>query len=143
LLDCVLRASDVSTNVNLDKILKSYLGHKKLSHIRTSSDYLDHFRKNVFVMIMQLGPPTFFVTFTTSVYNWPILIKTLKELYDQYIGENLRIKKDDSLSIKKIVKNGLVTCACYYEHIMNIFHKLIIDLIFGKVKDYFFITEFQ
>jgi len=59
----------------------------------------------VFAMIMQLGPPTFFMTFTIGVNNWSILIKTLKELYDQYIGENLRIKKDDSLSIKEIVKN--------------------------------------
>jgi hypothetical protein len=41
---------------------------------------------------MQLGPPTFFVTFTTSVNDWPMLIKTLKELYDQYIAENLKIK---------------------------------------------------
>jgi hypothetical protein len=47
----------------------------------------------VFAMIRQLGLPTFFVTFTTSVNNWPILVKTLKELYDQYIDENLRIKK--------------------------------------------------
>jgi hypothetical protein len=41
-----------------------------------------------------------------------VLIKTLKELYDQYIGENLEIKKDDLLSIKEFVKNDLVICAC-------------------------------
>jgi hypothetical protein len=45
----------------------------------------------VFAMIMQLGQPTFFVTFT-SANNWPFLLKTLKELYVQYIGENLGIK---------------------------------------------------
>ncbi len=67
--------------------------------------YLDCLHKDVFAMITQLGPPTFFMTFTIGVNNWSILIKTLKELYDQYIGENLRIKKDDSLSIKEIVKN--------------------------------------
>jgi hypothetical protein len=70
----------------------------------------------VFAMIRQLGPPTSFMTFTTYVNNWPILIKALKDLYDQYIGENLGIKKDDSLSIKELVKNDLVICACYYEH---------------------------
>jgi hypothetical protein len=47
----------------------------------------------VFGMIKQLGPPTFFMTFTTCVNNWLIFIKTLKELYDQYIGENLGIKR--------------------------------------------------
>jgi hypothetical protein len=35
LLDRVLKASDVSTNENLDKILKSNLGYKELSHIKT------------------------------------------------------------------------------------------------------------
>ncbi len=52
-------------------------------------------------MIRQLGPPIFFVTFTIGVNNR--VIKTLKELYDQYIGENLRIKKDDSFNIKELV----------------------------------------
>ncbi len=103
MLDHVLKASDVLTNVNLDKILKSDLKYKKLSCMRTSSDYLDCLHKNVFAMIRQLGPPIFFVTFTIGVNNWPIIIKTLKKLYDQYIGENLRIKKDDSFSIKKLV----------------------------------------
>jgi hypothetical protein len=57
----------------------------------------------------------------------------------------LRIKNDDSLSIKELVRNDPITCARYYEHKMNSFRKFIgnIDLIFGKVKDYFFITEFQ
>ncbi len=89
LLDRVLKANDISTNVNLDKILKTYLKYKELSRIRISPDYLDYFRKDMFPMIKQLGPPTFFVTFTTGVNNCLIYIKTLKELYDQYIGEKL------------------------------------------------------
>jgi hypothetical protein len=68
LLDRVLKVSDVSINMNLDKILKSGLGCKKLNRRRTFSDYLDCFYKDVFVMIRQLGPPTFFVTFT-NVYT--------------------------------------------------------------------------
>jgi hypothetical protein len=76
LLDHVLKASDVSTNEILNQILKSNLGYKELSRKRTSPNYLDYLRINVFAMIRQLGPPTFFVTFTTSVNNWLILIKT-------------------------------------------------------------------
>jgi hypothetical protein len=144
LLDRVLKINDVSTNVNVDKILKLDLGYKELSRIRTSSDYLDCLCKDVLAMIRQLGPLTFFMTFT-SVNNWPILVKTLKKLYDQYIDENLGIKRDALLNIRELVRNDLVTCARYYEHRMNNFCKLIqnINLIFGKVKDYFFITKFQ
>ncbi len=119
MLDHVLKDNDVSTKLNLNKILKSNLGYKKSNLIRTFPNYLDHLRKDVFTMIKQLGPLTLFVIFTTSVNNLLIFVKTLKELYDQYIGEKLGIKKDDSLSIRELVRNDLVTCA-HYEHIMNI-----------------------
>jgi hypothetical protein len=69
LLDHVLKVNDVSINVNLDKILKSCLGYKELSRIRTFLDYLDRLCKDVFAMIKQLGPPTFFMTFTIGVTN--------------------------------------------------------------------------
>jgi hypothetical protein len=70
LLNRVLKISDVLINVNL--------GYKQLSRIRKFPNYLDCLRENVFVMIRQLGPLTFFMTFTTCVNNWLILIKTLK-----------------------------------------------------------------
>ncbi len=66
-MDRVLITNDVSNNVNLDKILKSDLGYKEWGYIRTSPDYLDHIRKYFFAMIKELGPPTFFVTFTTML----------------------------------------------------------------------------
>jgi len=67
-----------------------------------------------------------------------IHIKNIKRIIWLVIGENLGIREDDSLNIKQLVRNDLIICACYYEHKMYSFHKLIqnIDLIFGKVKDY-------
>jgi hypothetical protein len=59
-------------------------------------------------MIRQLGTPTFFMTFTTCVNKWPIFVKLLKVLYDQYIGENVKIKKDDSSSIREFSRNDLI-----------------------------------
>lgn len=78
LLGCVLIASYVSNNVNLNKILKFDLGYKELGHIQTSLDYLDQLHIDVFPMIRQIRPPIFFVTFTTCINNWPTLIETLK-----------------------------------------------------------------
>jgi hypothetical protein len=65
------------------------------------------------------------VTFTTNVNNWPILVKLLEELYDDYICKNVGSKNDKSLDIKELVKNDLLTCAHYYEHRMNGFCELI------------------
>jgi hypothetical protein len=45
----------------------------------------------------------------------------------------------------EFVRNDHVTCARYCEHRINSFHKLIqnTNIIFSKVKDYFFINKFQ
>jgi hypothetical protein len=39
----ILTTNDVSTNVNLDKILKYDLSYFELSRIKTFPDYLHHF----------------------------------------------------------------------------------------------------
>ncbi len=63
LLGCQFQAHDVINKPNLDVILHSNLGYMDLSGLHTSFDYLSRLRKDVFVMIQQVGPPTFFVTF--------------------------------------------------------------------------------
>ncbi len=85
LLGYILITNDVLNNVNLDKILKSNLDYKELRHIQTSPNYLDQLWKDVFAMIKQLRPPTFFVRFTTCINNWPTFIKTLKQLYKKIL----------------------------------------------------------
>jgi hypothetical protein len=66
-------------------------------------------------MIKQLGPPTFFVTFTTHVNNGPILVKTLKDLHIQHV-QNLNIENED-LPNKKILLKMTLSLVCA---IMNI-----------------------
>jgi hypothetical protein len=43
----ILTNNDVSKNVNLEKILKYDLCYKKLSHIKTFSNYLNWFSKDI------------------------------------------------------------------------------------------------
>ncbi len=74
LLGRVFIINDVQNNVNLDKLLIFNLGYKKLRCMRTSLDYLDCFRKDIFAMIRQLKPLTFFATFTMGVNKWPTII---------------------------------------------------------------------
>jgi hypothetical protein len=89
LLGHVFTSIDVLNNVNLDRLLKSNLGYKEWGRIRTFPNHLDCFHKDAFVLIKQLGPPTFFITFTMGVNNWLALIETLKEWHDQqYVTKN-------------------------------------------------------
>lgn len=95
-------------------------------------------------MIRQLGPLIFFVTFTIGINNWLVLIEMSKLLYNKHYNKTNEINNNIP-NIKKLIKNDPVTCARYYEHIMNAFWKLFqnTNIICGKVKDYFYVTEFQ
>ena len=63
-----LFAKDVKYKVNLEKILRSDIGYIDFKNIRISPDYLQQNKKTIFEMIRQLGPPTFFITFTSVEY---------------------------------------------------------------------------
>ncbi len=84
-----------------------------LTHIKTSSNYLNHLQKYVFVMIRLFGPPTFFVTLITCENNWSILMKTLKDLHTKHFQQIVKIFFNDSLTNKDFIKNDLITCARY------------------------------
>lgn len=79
----------------LQQVLKSPIAYHSLKNIHTSLDYLIFFRKNVFVMIIQLGPPTFFVTFTSLEHIWTLLRHAIQEnrnisipTHEENIAEN-------------------------------------------------------
>jgi hypothetical protein len=76
-----LNASKVRDKSNLDKILKSFLGYCDLEGLHTSSNYLENLRKKLFIIIRQIGLPTFFVTFRSIERLWDPLIKALYTLH--------------------------------------------------------------
>jgi hypothetical protein len=61
-------------------------------------------------MIRQVGPLAFFVTFITSVNNWPIHNNTPKELYEKHVNTNQTNNNVNyTLSVRE-VRNDHVTC---------------------------------
>ncbi len=108
---------------------------QKLGHRWTSPNYLDQLRKDVFVIIRQSRPPTFFVTFMTCINNCPTLIETLKQLYEKYTSEKTIRQKGNSPTIRGLAKNDRVICVWYYAHRMNNFRKLFKNnfIMFGEV----------
>jgi hypothetical protein len=86
-------------------------------------------------MIRQLGPLTFFVTFTTCINNWLGLIEMFKLLYNKHYNKINEINNNIP-NIEELIKNDPITCARYYEHRMNALQKLLknTNIIFGKIK---------
>jgi len=139
LLGYILIVSDVSNNVNLDKILKFDLDYKELRCIWTSPNYLDRLWKDECAMNRQLRPHTFFVRFTTCINNWPTFIKTLKRLYKKLTNKKTRIKNCNSPTIKILVNIDHVIYVRYYAHRMNSLWKLLKNssIVFGEIQVFF------
>ena len=75
-----LTVGQIVEQPNLDKILESHIGFHDLEKLRTSPDYIEGLRKNLFAMIRQLGPPTFFITLTSAERLWTPLLEALYKL---------------------------------------------------------------
>jgi hypothetical protein len=91
-----------------------------------------------------LGPPTFFVTFTSAEHRWTPLVTTLNELH----RNKKKRKQTDTLEVNDIdylIRKDPVTCTRYYRHKINALKKMIChdDTFFRRVSDHYFVTEFQ
>ena len=95
-------------------------------------------------MIRQLGLLTFFVTFTSAEHQWTPLVNALFELQRKR-RKRKHIETIEDFDIDSIIRKNLVTCSQHYRHRINAIKQLICDDkgVFGKILDYYFITEFQ
>jgi hypothetical protein len=84
---------------NLDNIFKSYLSYHDLQSLRNSLEYFERLRNNLFLMIRQLGPLTFFVTFTYTKRLWDPFIKALHTLHALRLNIPNKIKYLQSFPI--------------------------------------------
>jgi hypothetical protein len=126
----------------LDVILYFDLGYMDLSKLHTSLDYLSQLRKNVFAMIWQLAPLTFFVTFTSVESRWLPLFKFLYDLNSKNLGLNIPFNKLEPKHVVDFIWCDPSTCAQYYDHHMRLFHTLHMkdNSIFGHLLYFFFVT---
>jgi hypothetical protein len=95
-------------------------------------------------MIRQLGPPTFFITFTSAEHCWDPLVAIVSDLH----SNRKHKKKKDTLEnndIDYLIRKYPVTCTRYYRHRINSLRQLIChdETFFKKISNNFFVTEFQ
>ena len=105
---------DVKTKNNLEKILRSPIGYRTLKSIRTSPDYFENMKKDLFAMIHQLGPPTFFVTFTSAEHLWVPLCNALYQIEKRNLKESLESSQE--YTIDSLIRRHPVICSRYYRH---------------------------
>lgn len=110
-----LLTKDVKYKPNLDNILKSDIRYINFKHIRISPYYLQQMKKNIFSMIRQQGPPTFFITFTSVEHQWTPFLNTLTKLHSKR-KKRKHIETIEDYNIDYLIRNNPVTCTRYYRH---------------------------
>ena len=96
-------------------------------------------------MIRQLGPPNFFLTFTSVEQNCNGLTNTLQQLYNTH--QSSQQKKPDitkDLDTYELIRKDPITFVRYYRHRINALKKMILadPSFFGNITDYFSVIEF-
>ena len=119
--------------------------YKFLAQIRGSPPYFEKISKDLFAMIRQLGPATFFITLSAAETRWLHLLRILGQVIDQktYSNEELESMSWDDKC--RLIQADPITCARHFDFCVS---KLLKDVLLnsnikGKIIDYFFRVEYQ
>ena len=107
----------------MNKLIHQDEAFRVLKTLRGSPPYFEKCKKDLFVMICQLGNPTWFWSFSAAETGWLHVLKTLGRLaekkgYTGYEIENMTWQQKSDL-IQKVP----VTCGRNFEHMVQLFIK--------------------
>ena len=148
--------SDLTANqiLNDQHLVKNYLSTETakrfLQTIRSSPEYWNVKKKEIFSMIRQLGIPTFFITLSPAEIDWIELLIILRKIESQgeiilSAEEATKLKRDDRI---ELLKNDPVTTARYFENRVRSLITYMFNPNGGTFKehqviDYYWRVEFQ
>jgi hypothetical protein len=119
----------------LDTYLATDSVQRFMRTIRSSPEYWNKRKKELYAMVRQLGSPTFFMTYSPAEVDWPELIVLLaKTVNNDEITMEEAITMDREKVIDLIVKDP-VTTARYFENRMDKLFAFIKNVYVGPFKD--------
>ncbi|MCO5600782.1 hypothetical protein L7F22_054897 [Adiantum nelumboides] len=139
LKDHQIRAKEVATDTNVDRLLLTNMGYKDFKTLRTSANFKDKLKRNLFAMIRQLGPASFLITLSSAEPLWEPLVCCLKSTTSPANDKPMPAE------IRSLICYNPVITAQNYVHRFNAFKILLKrdKSILGYLLEYFFVTEFQ
>ena len=143
--DLSLTAGSLKDPVMLKDIVFKDIGYKFLNTVRGSPPYFQAVAKDLFAMIRQLGPATFFTSFSAAETRWKHLLKILGKVvdgveYNDEIVENLTWAEKC-----RLIQSDPATCARHFDRQVQLLFKFLKDDVepLGPLVDYFYRVEFQ
>ena len=143
--DLNLKAGSLKDPVIVSDIVFKDIGYKFLNTVRGSPPYFQAVAKDLFAMIRQLGPATFFTSFSAAETRWKHLLKILGKVVDgvDYSDENV----DNLTWVEKcrLIQSDPATCARHFDRQVQLLFRFLKDGVepLGPLVDYFYRVEFQ
>ena len=143
--DLSLRAGSLKDPVMVNDIVFKDIGYKFLNTVRGSPPYFQAVAKDLFAMIRQLGPVTFFASFSAAETRWKHLLKISGKVVDgvDYSDEDV----DNLTWVEKcrLIQSDPATCARHFDHHVQLLFRFLKDGVepLGPLVDYFYRVEFQ
>lgn len=124
-------------------LLQANIGFRDFKQLRGTPDYDEQGKKESFAMLRQLGPFTFFYTFSMADMKWPEFLRCLSKLVD---GVDITLEEAAKLSWKhkaRLVRSNPVTSVRYHRHRMEALLSALKkhDCISGSIMDFFWRDE--
>ena len=143
--DLSLTAGSLKDPVMLNDIVFKDIGFKFLNTVRGSPPYFQAVAKDLFAMIRQLGPATFFTSFSAAETRWKHLLKILGKIVDG-VDYNDEIVENLTWAEKcRLIQSDPATCARHFDRQVQLLFKFLKDDVepLGPLVDYFYRVEFQ
>ena len=141
-----IKASNFKSEDSLKSILQTDQGYQFLKTVRGSPPYFETAKKDVFAMIRQLGPATFFLSLSAAETKWTHLLKNLGRIVDkkEYTDEEIKSMKWDTTT--RLIQSDPITCARHFEYQLQTFMRDFLkskDVPLGEILDSFYRIEMQ
>ncbi|KAJ8050135.1 hypothetical protein HOLleu_03215 [Holothuria leucospilota] len=141
-----LTAKDFKDIQRVQEILSLDEGFRVFRTLRGSPPYWENSKKELFSMILQLGIPTLFMSFSAAETRWLHLLRILSRILDNKELTDSEILNMSWQEKSDLIQSDPVTCSRHFDYSVR---RLISDVMqssyhpVGEIIDYFYRKEFQ
>ena len=144
--DMTISAGTLKNPDSVKSIIQHDQGYQFLQTLRGSPPYFRRAKQDLFAMIRQLGPATFFMSLSAAETKWTHLLKILGKAVDKvdYTDEDIQIMRWEEKC--RLVQSDPITCARHFDYMLRTLISKFLkspEAPIGTLEEYFYRVEMQ
>ena len=144
--DMTITAGSLRNPETIRNIVQHDQGYQFLATLRGSPPYFKRAKQDLFAMIRQLGPATFFISLSAAETKWKHLLKILGQTVDKVEYSDTDIDNMSWPTRCRLIQSDPITCARHFDFQLHILMAKFFKsqhAPIGKILDYFYRIEMQ